>query len=54
MASAQDCLKIAPALADIFNQSLKSSVFPKIWKEGKVTPIYTSLVIALICLTTDP
>ena len=30
---------IAPTLADIFNQSLKSSVFPKIWKEGKVTPI---------------
>ena len=31
---------IAPTLTDIFNQSLKSSVFPKIWKEGKVTPIY--------------
>ena len=29
-------------MTDIFNQSLKSSVFPKIWKEGKVTPIYKS------------
>ena len=33
---------IAPTLTDIFNQSLKSSVFLKIWKEGKVTPIYKS------------
>ena len=33
---------IAPTLTDIFNQSLKSSVFPKIWKKGKVTPIYKS------------
>ena len=33
---------IAPILTDIFNQSLKSSVFPKIWKKGKVTPIYKS------------
>ena len=33
---------IAPTLTDIFNQSLKSSAFPKIFKEGKVTPIFKS------------
>ena len=33
---------IAPTLTDIFNQSLKSSIFPKIWKDGKVTPIFKS------------
>ena len=33
---------IAPTLTDIFNQSLKSSTFPKIFKEGKVTPIFKS------------
>ena len=35
MASAPDCLKPGP-------DSLKSSVFPKTWKEGKETPIYKS------------
>jgi hypothetical protein len=33
---------IAPTLTDIFNQSLKSSIFPKIWKDGKVTSIFKS------------
>ena len=32
---------IAPTLT-IFNQSLKSSIFPKIWKDGKVTLIFKS------------
>ena len=32
---------IAPTLTDIFSQSLKST-FPKIFKEGKVTPIFKS------------
>ena len=33
---------IAPTLIQIFNQSLKSSTFPQIWKDGKVTPIFKS------------
>ena len=33
---------IAPTLTQIFNHSLKSSTFPQIWKDGKVTPIFKS------------
>ena len=33
---------IAPSLAQIFNQSLKSNILPKIWKDGRVTPIFKS------------
>ena len=33
---------IAPTLTEIFNHSLKSSTFPQIWKDGKVTPIFKS------------
>ena len=31
---------IAPTLTEIFNHLLKSSTFPQIWKDGKLTPIF--------------
>ena len=33
---------IIPSLTNIFNRSLQSSVYPSIWKMGKVTAIFKS------------
>ena len=33
---------IAPVLTRLFNRSLDSSVFPAIWKQGKVTALFKS------------